>query len=319
MNQSELGGFFELELPYLSEYHDKAIRLNKARSALYSLLKTKQVKKMYLPYYMCHCLLDPITTLSIDYEFYKIDEDFYPIFHKTVDEHECLLYINYFGLCSKSTQKVVTNINNVIIDNTQAFFEYPFSGVDTIYSPRKFFGVPDGGYLYTNTNLEDTLDNDYSYDRLQFLAKRIDCSANDSYTLYQKNEELLVNEVPKRMSNFTQRILQSIDYEQVRKRRNDNFQYMHNELKSINELNLDTSHLNGPMVYPFLIVKENIKQLLIQNNIYVATYWKEVLQYTAPNWFEHRLTQYLIPLPIDQRYSISEMQHIVHTLKQILS
>lgn len=319
MIQKEIGGFFELELPHKDEYHTHVIRLNKARSALHYLLKTSRTKKIYLPHYMCHCILEPILALHINYEFYNIDEKFNPIFHQTVGEDEYFLYINYFGLCTENVKNVINNIKNVIVDNTQAFFEYPIEETPTIYSPRKFFGVPDGGYLYTKRISEDKLPKDSSYNRLQFLAKRIDSSANNSYTLYQKNEEILTDEAPKRMSNLTQRMLQSIDYEQVKKRRNENFHYIHNELKAINKLEWDTNNLNSPMVYPLFVRQENIKQLLISNNIYVATYWKEVLQYTKPHWFEHELTRYLVPLPIDQRYGTKEMHYIVQTVKNILS
>lgn len=38
----------------------------------------------------------------------------------------------------------------IILDNTQSFFQKPISGIDTIYSCRKYFGVPDGAYLSTN-------------------------------------------------------------------------------------------------------------------------------------------------------------------------
>ena len=31
-----------------------------------------------------------------------------------------------------------------------SLFEKPLKNIDTIYSPRKFFGVSDGGYLYMN-------------------------------------------------------------------------------------------------------------------------------------------------------------------------
>ncbi|MES5954329.1 hypothetical protein QCI42_12790 [Bacillus fungorum] len=313
----EIGGFFELELSQNEEYHPFAIRLNKARSALYYILKAKKINKVYLPYYMGSSIPEPVKALKIDYELYRIDNSFYPIFNKTVGKQECFLYINYFGLYNQNVKKVVTNINNVIIDNTQAFFESPLPNIDTIYSARKFFGVPDGGYLYTNTILKEALTIDYSYNRLKFLAKRIDCSASESYSLYQKHEELLTNETPKYMSTFTHRMLKSIDYEQVKKRRNENFLYLHNKLQIINELDFDTTNLNGPMIYPLLIRQDNIKQSLIQNNIYVATYWKEVLSYTEADWFEYQLATHLIALPIDQRYSLQEMQHIIAVLNKM--
>ncbi|KEK20650.1 hypothetical protein BAMA_14670 [Bacillus manliponensis] len=318
MIHKEIGGFFELELPKAVEYHSSAIRLNKARSALYYLLKAKKIKKIFLPYYMCYCILEPILDLKINYEFYNIDDNFYPIFNRSLGNDEYLLYINYFGICSRNVEEITHHIKNVIVDNTQAFFEQPIKNIDTIYSPRKFFGVPDGGYLYTNVTLNEKLSSDYSYSRLNFLAKRIDCCANDSYILYQKNEELLINEEPKRMSKLTQRILQSIDYENAKNRRNDNFFYIHNQLKEINEITLNINSLNGPMVYPFFIRQEDVKKRLIERNIYVATYWKEVLQYTDSSWFEHELTRYLIPIPIDQRYNEKEMTHIIETIKYIL-
>ncbi|MBO1626024.1 hypothetical protein [Bacillus arachidis] len=319
MAQREIGGFFELELLKKQEYHRNALRLNKARSALYYLLKSKQIKKIYLPYYMCSCILEPVTALKLDCELYRIDEKFYPIFNKTIGEKESFLYINYFGICSEIVSKVVTNFNNVIIDNTQAFFDFPIFRIDTIYSPRKFFGVSDGGYLYTTMKIKDEFEKDQSYNRFEFLAKRIDSSASDSYPLFQENEELLANETIKQMSPLTKRILSSIDYEAAKNNRNDNFQYLHNELQVINQLPLNIHHLNGPMIYPLFIHKKGVREFLIKEYIYVATYWKEVLDYTEKDWFEHQLTRYLVPLPIDQRYGIDDMKYIIQTLKKIVS
>lgn len=316
MKNSEIGGFFELELAEKEEYHSSAIRLNKARSAIYYILKAKQVKKVFLPYYLCSCILEPIEMLNIDYEFYNIDQKFLPIFEKKIEAHECFFYINYFGLFSENVKKIISKMNNVIIDNTQAFFDYPYEGVDTIYSPRKFFGVPDGSYLYTDKKWNEQLESDYSYKRLDHLVKRIDISANQSYELFQKNEEALSKVLPRKMSNLTRRILKSIDYEYIKKRRNENFLYLHNELKKSNQLNLDLNKLNGPMVYPWLVELEKVKQILIQNNIFVATYWKEVLHNTEADWFEYKLGSKLVPLPIDQRYNQSHMESILKVIKE---
>ena len=43
---------------------------------------------------------------------------------------------------------------NVIIDNVQAYFQRPIEGFDTLYSCRKYFGVPDGAVLYTDLEIE---------------------------------------------------------------------------------------------------------------------------------------------------------------------
>ena len=58
--------------------------------------------------------------------------------------------VNYYGLFSEEQLISLKNkYGNIVVDNAQAFFTEPVKGIDTIYSCRKFFGVPDGGYAYT--------------------------------------------------------------------------------------------------------------------------------------------------------------------------
>ena len=59
----------------------------------------------------------------------------------------------------------------------KAFYQYPVNGVDTLYTCRKYFGVPDGGYLYTDTKLNDDLEIDISYERMEYILGRYEVSA----------------------------------------------------------------------------------------------------------------------------------------------
>lgn len=59
-------------------------------------------------------------------------------------------------------------LKNLIVDNVQVFYTPPIKGLDTIYTCRKFFGVPDGAYLYTDCILAESIPYDKSYDRLAF-------------------------------------------------------------------------------------------------------------------------------------------------------
>src|SRR5690606_38325618 len=107
----------------------------------------------------------------------------------------------------------------------------------------------------------------------------------ESYELYRKNEEWLSKQVLWKMSKLNKKILSNIDYDKSRTRRNENFQFLHSELQSQNELALEVENLNGPMVYPFLIRKEGVRQKLIEEQIYVPQYWKEVRYRTEADWF----------------------------------
>ena len=71
------------------------------------------------------------------------------------------------------------------------------------------------------------------------------------------------------------------------------------------------------MVYPFLSEQGMLlKKQLIKSKIFVATYWPNVMEWTAPNSFESSLANNLIPLPLDQRYSHKDMERTIKLLKE---
>ena len=170
----EIGGYFELELAQGDEYHSEAIKLNSGRSCLLYILRSQKPAKVYVPYYICNSILEPIISEGIEYEFYNIDLNFEIVIAPMLKSEEKLLYVNYFGLKSDYVQSLVEKYAQaLVIDNTQAFFDKQIKGIDTFYSPRKFFGVSDGGYLYTNSELNENLEQDKSIEFSQQLLGRL--------------------------------------------------------------------------------------------------------------------------------------------------
>ena len=161
-----IGGYFSLELPQREEYHKNAIRLNTGRNCLEYILRVRGYKKVYVPYYTCEAVMEPINKLGIPYEYYHIDIHFEIRDRFTLKEGEALLYTNYFGLKQRYVEQLAEKIGSrLIVDNTQAFYAKPIPGSDTFYTCRKFFGVPDGAYLYCDKDLDEKMEQDYSYDR----------------------------------------------------------------------------------------------------------------------------------------------------------
>ena len=312
--RKEIGGYFSLELSTGNEYHKDAIALNNSRAGLQYILQAKKYRKIYLPHYICGCVLQPILAEGVDYEYYSINESFEPLFDKEIAEDECFIYVNYFGLCQNVVKQVIRNYDNVIIDSTQAFYAPPEKGVDTIYSARKFFGVPDGGYLYTDTLLDEIFETDVSYQRMEHLLKRIDLSANDGYSSFQENECALDNAGIKYMSNLTHALLSGIDYDTVSEIRRENYQYLDSMLGDSNLIELPELGKEVPMVYPYLTDDENLRSKLILNKIYVATYWNDVLPHVGVGSVEEKYTNNLLALPIDQRYNKEEIKYIYSTI-----
>ncbi|HHX67988.1 MAG TPA: hypothetical protein GX708_08075 [Gallicola sp.] len=118
---------------------------------------------------------------------------------------------------------------------------------------------------------------------------------------------------------MTQRLLSSIDYKTISDKRRHNFNLIHKELGSRNKLNLNISSTEIPMVYPFLVENGKLlKQKLISNKIYVASYWPNVLEWSETTSHEYNIVSNLIALPIDQRYGTSEMSLIISFFNDII-
>lgn len=312
-----IGGYFELELDLKNEYHQNAIRLNLGRCAFEYVLRVRKYKKVYLPYYTCAVMLHPIKRLGIEYEFYKINEDFTPMFDfGLIGDKEGFLYTNYFGLLDKTVKKIAQKCKNLIIDNAQAFYSKPIKGVDTFYSPRKFFGVPDGAYLYTKLNLNANLKKDRSYQRCRHLLRRIDESPESGFTDFQANERALNNLPIRQMSDLTKKLLQSINYKKIAKIRRQNYSILNEALTKYNKLQLDLLPDSVPMVYPFLTSKPNLWEYLINNKIYVARYWSNVWEWCDKDNIEYKYAMNIVPLPIDQRYGINELIYITKAVEK---
>jgi hypothetical protein len=312
----ELGGYFELELQKGEEFHKDAIRLNLGRNALEYILLANNYTKVFIPFYTCDAVLKPFEKLSISYEYYNIDLNFNPIFDfKKIKDNEALLYTNYFGLMYNKVLNLSKLGINLIIDNSQAFYSPRISGVDCFYSARKFFGVPDGAYLYSKNLVTTKINIDYSSIRASHLLERISNGAEFGYPSFLDFENYLNKAPMLKMSNFTQRILQSINYSNVAERRINNFQYLSKHLNIYNENVINLENEDVPMFYPFFSIKKNLKKILIDNKIYIPLFWENVINLVDENTFESKLTKILIPLPIDQRYSIKDLSKIIKIIK----
>jgi hypothetical protein len=54
----KIGGYFGLEQLVSNEYYKDLVPLNTGRNALLCLLKTRNIKKLYIPYYICNSVSD---------------------------------------------------------------------------------------------------------------------------------------------------------------------------------------------------------------------------------------------------------------------
>ena len=313
----EIGGYFELDrlISDRGEYYKDIVSLNTARNALVYLVKAKRISKIYIPYLLCDSVSLVCDREGIAYEYYHTDENFQPIFDRELKDNEYLYIVNLYGqLSNERILELKRKYMRIIADNIHAFFQKPIDGIDTIYSCRKFFGVPDGAYLATGCLLDDDLPIDNSEGRVSHIYGRVKDGATAHYAEFQANDESFEQLPLMRMSELTHSMLSRIDYNQIREIRKINYSYLHEQLGDMNKLKLRIPE--GPYAYPFYC--ENgmvVKKKLAQKKIYVASLWPNVLELHGT--IEKNYAENILPLPCDQRYSEAEMRHIVKEIKNV--
>lgn len=316
----EIGGYFELELKQNDDLDIPArgVLVNSGRHALEYILRANKnkINRIFLPYYTCDVVLEPIRRIGLKYIFYRINETLEITEDIDLSEGDLLLVNNYFGIKDDYISKLVCEYQDrLIVDNAQAWYYVPKNGGNYIYSPRKFFGVPDGGVAVSVSGLEESLKIGYSSSRCSHLLKRIDSGAGSGYDDFKENSLQLKDEPLTAMSNLTRRLLRSIDYDIAKERRHSNFKMLHSALGTLNKFNVpDLDKFACPMIYPFQTEDLSLRKKLIEKKIFVAKYWSNVQKWCNLGDFEYKFTEELIPIPIDHRYGASEMNRIVRVI-----
>lgn len=313
-----VGGYMELELPHNTEgYHPEALPLNLGRNALLHLVDSLAIAELFVPKYFCSTVLDALASRKCVLHFYEVDVDFAPCIAFPHDAF--ILYVNYWGVCDSILSRLTQMYPNMIIDNTHAFF-MKACGRASFNSARKFFGVPDGAYLYAEDAVlrAATYSRDVSCLRCDGLLKRLDGTFQSGHLSHARKENKLSGVPIRRMSQLTERLLSTIDYASVRAIRRTNFSYLHHALASKNELHFSLDSESVPINYPFLCRSDILMSALRAANIYTNTYWGRDDSVFAENSAARVFQKYLFPLPIDQRYSEKEMEVIARTICSVI-
>lgn len=316
-----IGGYFELadkdcecgRMPV------DGIELNTCRNVLeYIILQLPEVKRIFVPYYTCVAVIEPLNRLSVEYEFYHINEQLEIAEELTLDDGEYLFANNYFGIKDAYIAELAQKYGDkLIVDNAQALFAPVLPNIKAAYSTRKYVGVADGGFavgVSSELALNYDPDNSSEYDSHLFIRK--EKGAEAGFKDYQANECKLDNRPVRRMSHQTKTILSQIDYDFVIEKRRQNYQYLSNALAEKNLLQLPSmDSFTCPMVYPFMTDDYFLRERLIQNKIFVARYWPNVLEWCKEEDLEYKFVSRIIPLPIDQRYDKDDMKRILEIIK----
>lgn len=295
---------------------------NSARSCLYYLLKTLKPKSVLLPRYLCASFIDYAQNLDIEFQFYSIDENLLPeIPLNSIKNRDCLIvYVNYFGICSSQVKHVIDEFKNykVVIDNSHSYKFEAEEAIATIYSPRKFFPISEGGLLFSDVKVEKSAD--FSVPNLDYFE---DCLKGDldlAFEKFKENEKLLGSVGPLMLGEYSYRILTTFLAEKhILSSRAAFFAELEESFGSWNLLSplSDGTNLIYPLCYPLQpSFKLDIRQL-IERKIFAPTYWPKLADYQL-NEFETRLKNQTCFLPLSNIKSYSHFKQLTDTMEDIL-
>ena len=310
---THIGGFFELE-PVSgdgADMHASALALHNGRACLMVMLSDLSPRRVWVPHYTCDATLQPFRETGCDMRFYAIGDRFEPLDIPPLQEGEYLLYTNYFGLCERAIDDLKAKLGDrLLVDDTHAFFRGRREGLWSFTSARKYFGVPDGAYLYAPKPLALT-PQAFEAISTEHLRLRQEGRQAEAFAAYQRYERSLDTRVFG-ISDFSRERLSHIDYAAVAAARRHNFMHLDQALSASNRLKLPLE-ASVPFCYPYLPVAPVAHARLYERGIYPPKLWADMLERDVPAW-ERELAETLLPLPVDHRYGTDAMDAIVDAL-----
>ncbi len=313
-----IGGYFELELPPPARCrHPQALAFATGRACVAAILDAMSPRVVHVPAWACEALYEPMRRASVPIRLYALGPTLAPATVPRVGAGELLIMLNAFGTLDAVAAELAADLGDrLVVDNSHAFFAPGIAGAWAFNSARKFFGVPDGAYLYPARRMAAPAPAD-SHLPAEHLIARLGGDPEAGYRRFREHEALLSDAQPG-MSRLAARILATVDYRRVAERRRRNYALLHSRLGAENRLEADLDAVDVPMCYPLLPRGGLERQALIARRIFVPRFWHSVLDRPGEDFvWERQLAARLLPLPVDQRYG-PEMERVARTVLELI-
>lgn len=351
--EKEIGSIFSLDSETLLQAEEKQVVFSGAkiyyslcREALYDIAfhLEESNKVVLIPAYTCQTVVTPFEEAGWQCAFYSIKRNL------RIDTHDLLEVVDrcrpamivvhpYFGMeLNLQEEAVLKQIGDngikIVLDITQCIFSqkrYPFVSF-TVGSYRKWFPIPDGGFMEPNTEsvhidqpkAENTEFTEREiaamYLRGQYFGNGEKLTKAISIRLCKEADHLAENNItPHKLSYVSYNLLKRCNHDNVQRSRFENYQYLYNNIfenNIITKVCRDNSEVTTAPLY-FTIYVDNRKDLqrqLAENSIYAPIIWpiddgKVLINDEVKYIYDH-----ILAIPCDQRYDKKDMQRIVDVL-----
>lgn len=323
MTAREIGGYLELERFRGPMLHEGDIALNCGRACLEYLIELRGINRIWLPDYLCSSVLALCSRCGVEVATYRVGADFLPVYDFEIGLNEWLYLVDYFGQLDAAAVRAAVEVSGgrLVVDESQGYFREPWAGSDTLWTCRKWFGVADGAFLHTRDGacLEHELPRSESFDKMGFVLGRFERPAGEFFAESKVNNSRFASEPMAGMSAITENLLRAVDYAAAAEARRSNWDALDGVLGGMNLLK-GIAKPSAPFMYPLFVEDASgIRARLAEERIFIPTLWPNALDEWESSSWAFRYSKNILPLPIDQRYGVMDMERLAKEVSRCLS
>lgn len=290
-----------------------------ARAALAALLAARQVKRLWLPAYVCRALVEGVTRAGVEPIWYGVDDQLncdVEAVRAGLAPDDAVLTICWFGRPPEAKfQMLASDFPSLLIIEDRAQALDPGAGIPgavRLYSPRKLLGVADGGLL-VGSDLPAPPTRPGSPDLWTANDRRHEDAEGrhpDTWFPDHRARETTFDAEPRCCSDRTLAALDLVAIQPEADARRRNWEILAAALAPF-ALWPDPTPQFAPLAFPVVVPDAaDLVAHLADRRIWAARHWEKL---PSPRRFDaaHRLSARCVSLPLDGRYGQPEMMRIV--------
>ena len=327
----------------LKETNKNSLFFRSGRDAFYSIINFLKPNKIWLPNYICDSLWK-VSRRKFDTNWYEVNDNLEVNANQIIEnckDNDIVVIIATLGskslsnieYISKSIKSIlIVDLTHVVLDKDLINKVKKFSTYQ-IYSLRKAFPVLDGGLLSSSLNLKmkvkklDDIDSFLSYRSIGLLKRgtaiRMGKDDLDNIKYLRKAEDILSKGkiIGTKISSLSIDILSCIDYEKSSFQNRKNKKLIYSLIKDVKSFKLladdDSISLYIPMIFYKKINRDIFREKLRENSIYFPIHWPVPLNSEIKINKSFHLSDKMLSIPCDYRYSESDIKYMCSKLKMI--
>jgi dTDP-4-amino-4,6-dideoxygalactose transaminase len=362
MRKYEIGSFFEegierkrIDGESFESWMKKSLQVNNSylfcsgREAIEAAVVDIQIKHSgiqkvcLLPEYTCDTVIIPFQKYDWKIYYYPVDENL-ELSRQGLEElldhtGATVLFVHsYYGndtiqncrelIAQRRKEKQLIFVE----DYTQslALIERGNEADYYLSSLRKWFGIPDGGFLATKEQLNCEvcaekkkfvqLKQDAAKEKRRYLQGNEETSKEHFLKINREAEQYLdENDQVCKMSSYSKNVLSDIDFNRVFLIRRKNSEYLYRALADCEKVSVLNREENCvPLYFPVWVRnRDGLQRYLQQNNIFAPALWPIPEQLARLEYVENEdVFQHLLAIPCDQRYGLKDMEYIADCIRR---